>query len=547
MKTRKSLLYLVLLTAIGCTTHRESDVVKTSDSLLWADPDSCLVYLENAPKAYSEAEEKHRELIRQHAYFRITGELENDSTLSDLVSYLTQGGDYEAAGEANYIIGGSHVQKGEYFEATSYLKEAETLYQLSGQSSHKLLGLLYFNLSIAAEQCRLFDVAAEYCQQAIPYLKTHGYMTHLSVCYHLLGKCQDKQDSVVIYLDSALYFAKELDYKGCYMEIELTKSEIVDSSIYNVDRLSKSIYLCDSCQSYSYASEIASYYIKKNNYVKAHEYLEKLALDTTINIWSKEQYYVLQSELHWAQGKHEEAYNTLKQLHEWQTREIENSAYASTYIISQRYDAAKEKELRLQEKVKKQRAYIWIVVVLLICIIVGGYSFYINKKRKLELQLSAEQKKRLEEELSKNRAILRARISERLEIAKRLYQWSSHHAETVPDILGSLSPKQAASDQQHWKEFYGEFNQCYDNLLSRLGEDYPALTSSDLQYIALTFLDFDITDISFLLNITNRTIWNRRNSIKQRMGLDEEVNLDEWIKDDMCQAYGMKELEKENR
>lgn len=431
------------------------------------------------------------------------------------------------------------MQKGEYLEATSYLKDAETLYQLNGHNDPKLMGLLFLNLGKASEQCRLFDIAIEYCQQAIPHLKVGNNPTYLSACYHIIGICQIEEDVATMYLDSAMSYANTLDDKEYCKIIEYSRHKLAKNNEGRIDT-ELLCYLCDSCQLYFYAAILSDYYIKSHDYENAIDYLNKLAIDTTINIWSKEQYYVLQSELHWAQGKQTEAYNTLKQLHEWQTAEIENSAYASTYIISQRYDAAKEKELRLQEKVKKQRAYIWIVVVLLICIIVGGYSFYINKKRKLELQFSDEQKKRLEEELSKNRAILRARISERLEIAKRLYQWSSHHAETVPDILGALSPKQAASDRQHWQEFYGEFNQCYDNLLSRLREDNPALTSSDLQYIALTFLDFDITDISFLLNITNRTIWNRRNSIKQRMGLDEEVNLDEWIKNDMCQAYEMK-------
>lgn len=532
MKTRKSLLYLlVLLTTIGCTTHRESDIVKTADSLLWADPDSCLMYLENAPKTTSKAEEKHRELIRQHAYFRINGELESDSILSDLVSYFTQHGDYEAAGEANYIIGGSHVQKGEYFEATSYLKDAESLYQRGEICKPQLMGLLYLNLGNASEQCRLYHIAAEYCQQAIPYLKTYGNITYLTMCYHIMGKSQDNQDSAVIYLDSALYYANIMDDKSYYMEIEISRNSIINhKERMNLQTLS---YLSDSCHLYFYAAFIVDYYIENNNLGKACEYMETLALDTSTNIWSKEQYYVLQSELYCAQNMHVEAYNIIKDLLIRQTAEIENSAYASTYIISQRYDAVKEQELRLQETVKKQRAYIGIIVVLLLCFVIGGAAYYIYKRSAFRIQLSEAEQKRLAQELEANRRVLRTRISERLEVARQLRVWESQNSESVPEAVNMLLPRRVKHEQEMWQEFYDEFNLCYNNALQKLRDMHPELNNPDLQYIALDYLGFDMTDKSFLLGVEKRTMWNRRNSIRKHLGMSEDADLDGWINSEM--------------
>ena len=67
-----------------------------------------------------------------------------------------------------------------------------------------------------------------------------------------------------------------------------------------------------------------------------------------------------------------------------------------------------------------------------------------------------------------------------------------------------------------------------NGLLARLRSSYPALTESDLRYIALAYLRLDNSDISILLQMQERTLWNRRQRIKNHLG-DPTMNLDEWI------------------
>lgn len=547
-QTLAPLIFAILLSPlfVSCVSHEESEYIDVADHLLWENPDSCIKYIQPKGDLVSLYGKNRLKLINQHAYFKISGKIESDTILNQLIAFFTKNEYYSEAGEAEYILGAHYVQQGKFFEATSCLKLAEYLFQKENSIKPALMGMLYFNLGIASEQCRLFDIAIDYCNLAIPYLRKSNNPIYISVCYHLLGKSHYNKDTRLMYIDSALFYSK--DIKSVYhKEIEATKYQILNSTSYEGEMIANYIYLCDSCHEYSYAAEIATYYIDKGEYKKAQDYLNLLAQDTSINIWSKEQYFSIKADLHWVNNHKKEAYKTLKWLHEWQTKEIEQSAYASTYIISQRYDAAKEQEMRLQEQVKKQRAYFWIAIIMMICVLIGGYTYYINKKRKLELRISKEEKKRLEEELNTNRAVLRARISERLEVARHLHFWSSHHSEDIPDILGPLSPKQAASDQQNWREFCKEFDLCYGNLLLRLKKDFPALTDSDLQYIVITFLDFDMTDMSFLLQITNRTIWNRRNSVKQHIGMSENTNLDNWIINDMAKEYNIAEPKRNPR
>ena len=67
-----------------------------------------------------------------------------------------------------------------------------------------------------------------------------------------------------------------------------------------------------------------------------------------------------------------------------------------------------------------------------------------------------------------------------------------------------------------------------NGLLARLRSTYPNLTESDLQYIALAYLGLDNADISILLQMQERTLWNRRQRIKNHLG-EPTMNLDDWI------------------
>ena len=83
--------------------------------------------------------------------------------------------------------------------------------------------------------------------------------------------------------------------------------------------------------------------------------------------------------------------------------------------------------------------------------------------------------------------------------------------------------------EAQWTAFKTEFNQAYAGLLDRLKMEHPALTAVDQQVIALILLDMDISDICLLLNQTKRTVWSRRQRIKEHLGLTDEEKLDEWL------------------
>ena len=79
-----------------------------------------------------------------------------------------------------------------------------------------------------------------------------------------------------------------------------------------------------------------------------------------------------------------------------------------------------------------------------------------------------------------------------------------------------------------WQTFKEEFNAAYGNLLGELKKKYPSLTEKDLLFIALSVLGLDVNDIGYIFGTTDRTLWNRRQFIKNRIGCSK-MDFEEWI------------------
>ena len=84
--------------------------------------------------------------------------------------------------------------------------------------------------------------------------------------------------------------------------------------------------------------------------------------------------------------------------------------------------------------------------------------------------------------------------------------------------------------EENWQELRQNFNALYGGLLEHLRTEHPLLTTQDEQVIVLGVLGFSNSDIAFLLNISDRTIWNRRQKIRDRLG-DPQMDLDQWFSD----------------
>lgn len=88
---------------------------------------------------------------------------------------------------------------------------------------------------------------------------------------------------------------------------------------------------------------------------------------------------------------------------------------------------------------------------------------------------------------------------------------------------------QNLEDEQNWENFERHFNAIHDNFIRRFAEAYPDLTYNDLKLCALIRMNMSNKEIASFLNISVRSVESRRYRIRKRMGIDSDVNLNDYI------------------
>ncbi len=94
--------------------------------------------------------------------------------------------------------------------------------------------------------------------------------------------------------------------------------------------------------------------------------------------------------------------------------------------------------------------------------------------------------------------------------------------------LLSLINKNISNDND-WNVFEQLFDQAHENFFKRLKTAYPDLTQSDLKLCAYLKLNLSSKEIAPLLNISFRGVETRRYRLRQRLSLDSDNNLVEFI------------------
>ncbi len=85
------------------------------------------------------------------------------------------------------------------------------------------------------------------------------------------------------------------------------------------------------------------------------------------------------------------------------------------------------------------------------------------------------------------------------------------------------------NSEKDWEMFENLFDQAHENFFKRLKLSYPDLTASDLRLAAYLRLNLSSKEIAPLLNISVRSVEEKRYRIRKRLGLSSDQGLTEFI------------------
>ena len=476
----------------------------------------------NTPPALQQEVEEQIALFRQ-------GQVPPDSIIQALVA--------QAQGQtlcyALYLQGSVYNYTRRYNEAMAPLKEAETLIPYL-EPDDPIAGMIYMVQASALEQNDyLWAQAREKYEAALPYFERCGDTVRLASCYRDIGRMSLWRGDTAQYEESfrtAIQLAEKQSNRLIYHDIRgqyLLNHIPADT----VAMMEENQILCDSFGLYRYAWIPAEYYLRRGDTEQAAEWIRAFAADTVYTRWSVEKYHQLRSALHNERGDPQEAYNELSALYETSMYRIYTEGLSRTYAVARQYDLERERQKTLRLTIEKQRLYLALGGIVLLLLISLLWLLWERSKR-----LSREHEKELAElqavetarQLTERRATLKQILQQRVALAVRLKRQTNTLPKGLPAWAMNYIEESAFSADTNWQKFITQFHGAYGDLLPRLHQQYPALTEQDDQYLALALLGLDNAEIAVLLNATDRTIWNRRQKIKTRLG-DSKMDLDRWL------------------
>lgn len=479
------------------------------------------------PLSLSSYEQHRRALLKAHLDLKLRQTIDGSTDLKQIASWFLSHDDDASAAEAFYIAGAYANWQDDNAEAMRMLKEAESLHPTG-----IIGGMTYYKMGRISEAEQLYEVALEYYDRAVRYIEPTGLPLYQACAWRELGRTRNDSTSSDCFREALRYARQTGDSLLC-LDIRYAAASLAPG---NREAISISRFLCDSAGISRYAYDLVKHYIRSGRADSAKHYLSVLAKDTVSLQWSANQYTLWESRYKHLTGQDAAAYSELLGLYNRLYDQTEQENRTQTFAIAQRYDNEAERAKNLQLRLEKQRLYFSLAVILALVLLGIALSFvFISRRRTQHLLEQAEKEQQiagLKTELQLRRDALRRVLEQRIALTKNLQETVLHkHQEgEVPEWAQEFIQQNIFSTGQQWQAFRDEFNGCYGNRLEQLQTQYPKLTAVDLQVIALILIGLDTADICLLLGLTQRTVWSRRLRIKQHLGLEDGVELDEWLR-----------------
>lgn len=199
-----------------------------------------------------------------------------------------------------------------------------------------------------------------------------------------------------------------------------------------------------------------------------------------------------------------------------------------------------QQKLATLEQVNKNRnLQTLILLISLVSFIFIGILIFRNlrarhkaEKRLLNRQKEMEKQKSLEIIEAKNKELTSSalHVIEKEEIlAETKNELLKQRDNPNPSEINKVIRRINLSTNQSWKEFELRFLQVNKDFYRRLKEKHGQLSQNDHKTCALIKLNFSSKDMSTLLGISIESVHTTRYRLRKKMGLDRNVNLEDYI------------------
>jgi len=207
----------------------------------------------------------------------------------------------------------------------------------------------------------------------------------------------------------------------------------------------------------------------------------------------------------------------------------------------------REYQDEIKAKTEKQEKQLYLFTGAILVVLIISFAIYRGLRHKIARQVQekiiADKQQQIIalelEGLKNNVAEKNRKLS-----AKALYL--SGRNELIEEVMNALSaiPEVKSNKQvvdymrtlkgyirsdDEWDDFTAYFEQANPDFLKKLTAKHPQLNSADIRFICYVLMNLDIREISTIFNITINAATKRKRRIKEKMGIDREDSLYEYL------------------
>lgn len=550
----KNMICLVLLLAVfftGCRNEiKEQQLIDRAETLLEIDPDSTYLLLDSITMADNLSDK----LLARWCmlYGKAADKVHKDMPyVSQLLRartwYEKHGTPYEQA-QIGLFLGRSYVEDREYMKAMDAYAQALDVaerakeYNVAGYIC-SYMGDLYELKGFFQETLNKYNQSADY------FLKADNKRSY-ALALKFVAKTLALEDSCSL----ALEYLLKADSIAVCLQDSRTISAITNGlgNVYGMlgDTLKAEIYFLksletDSLEMASSYLALSELYMNMGNLNKARLYLNKSRIMPVTNQYVPITSLYTEYEIEKRSNHMEVALSILEQY-----AEKVDSFYNSTINLDV-LDAEKRYNhvMLLNENTRLHNnnlmSIIIIVFIIIIALIVCIIVLYIYNKKNIllyaqELKLKEDEEKisalSYELEKKKREVIVQQSVDNNeselhlltvgiVEIEKELNLLRGEKIKNAPIVkkIIKLSSKVVAGNDgslltnKDWHNLIELINQTYRSFDEFMSDSTNGLTSSEIQYCYLSFLELEIKSEAILLNINPESVSKRRLRIRQKL------------------------------
>ncbi|MCF0059173.1 tetratricopeptide repeat protein [Dyadobacter sp. CY356] len=516
-------------------TPLDYNELKTNTS--FSRPDSVLLVLK---ENYNKAVTSNKELAAA-GYLKQIGELLYVSGhYPQALDYLLRADkiyrnypDKKELAENLVLLGELYYRSRQPAQARKEFNEALSHYQQLKLTSG--MALVYGHIGYLYEKKQLYDSAFYFQNKALLAYKTIKEEQGIAKIYENIGSIyedKEKYDSAYVYFNRAYLLNTRSGNQTAQIEILNNLGDVLRKTGKYRQGLGLSL------QALNLALKKGEYYqlsSASNDVAKAYNFLNK----------NDSAFYYLSQSRQYLNDIYSQESN--KQLALLQTLyEIEKKDNEIESLVH-----ARQTDLL----VNISAGVVIVLVLLLTGLIISRQRLKIKNEQKLHAQNSQvfqAQAQLMEAELE-NKRLLEENLTQQLEIkTKELTSYTLHvirKNKLLEDLQSQLEAmvkeekrdqkkqikqlsvqiSEGLSDDQHWEEFRGIFEQVHQSFFDRLQQQSDALTSNDLRLIALIKMNMTPSDISTLLGVSQDSLRVMRHRLRKKLNLAPGDNLSAFI------------------